>query len=79
MIKAYKHPLDEVLMKTRISSDVLLAPGAKEFLVLMGFDFQEKESNASDPFVLFPHWDIDTTLETAANLMKAICGTYYNP
>ena len=74
MIKAYKRPLDEVLMRTRISSNVLLAPGAKELLALMGFDFQLKESSARDPFVVFPHWDIDSTLQTSANLLELICG-----
>ena len=61
-------------MCAQLSSDALEAPGAKEFLVFLGFDFQKDGAYDKDPFVVFPHWDHDGSLAMTSQVLSAVCG-----
>ena len=62
-------------MCAQLSSIVLEAPGAREFLNFLGFDFQKDGAYDRDPFVVFPHWDPDGLLFMASQALPAVCGT----
>ena len=61
-------------MCAQLSSDALEAPGAKDFLVFLGFDFQKDGAYEKDPFVVFPHWDHDGSLAMTSQVLSAVCG-----
>lgn len=78
MLLSYNHPelllTENFTMCAQLSSDALEAPGAKDFLFFLGFDFQKDGAYDKDPFVVFPHWDPDGSLEMATQVLRAVCG-----
>lgn len=61
-------------MCAQLSSDALEAPGARDFLGFLGFDFQKDGAYDKDPFVVFPHWDPDGILAMTSQVLRAVCG-----
>jgi len=61
-------------MCAQLSSNVLEAFYAKEFLTFLGFDFQKDGAHDKDPFVVLPHWDPDGTLAMTSQILHAVCG-----
>ena len=78
MLLSYRHPelllSENFTMCAQLSSDALEAPGAKELLVFLGFDFQKDGAYEKDPFVVFPHWDYDGSLAMMSQVLSAVCG-----
>ena len=64
----------DLSMCAQLSSNALEAPGAREFLSFLGFDFQRDGAYDKDPFVVFPHWDPDGILSMSAQVLEAVCG-----
>lgn len=77
MLLSYQHPellsTEDFTMCAQLSSIVLEAPGAREFLNFLGFDFQKDGAYDRDPFVVFPHWDPDGLLFMASQALPAVC------
>ena len=65
-------------MCAQLSSHVLEASYAREFLAFLGFDFQKDGAHDKDPFVVFPHWDPDGTLAMTSQVIQAVCGKLHS-
>ena len=78
MLLSYQHPelllTEDFTMCAQLSSNVLEAFYAKEFLTFLGFDFQKDGAHDKDPFVVLPHWDPDGTLAMTSQILHAVCG-----
>jgi len=75
MLAAYEEgqPLDQVIMSTNLSSNILDAPHTKHLLLFLGFRFQSDGAKDTDPYIVFPHWDYDSLLGCCAIVFDAIC------
>ena len=63
---------DDVTMCAQLSSQVLLGPHIRDVLSFLEFDLQKDGAKDEDPFVVFPHWDYDGTLDVADKTLQAI-------
>ncbi|XP_032230398.2 tetratricopeptide repeat protein 28 [Nematostella vectensis] len=78
MLSAYEEGqrLDKLTMCAQLSSEVLDAPYSRDFLLVIGFNFQKDGAHDRDPFVVFPHWDYDSTMDVTAHILDAVCLMY---
>ena len=78
MLLSFQQPevssAEDLTMCAQLSSNVLEARGAREFLNFVGFDFQKDGAYDKDPFVVFPHWDPDGILSMSSQVLEAVCG-----
>lgn len=77
MLLSFQQPehssAEDLTMCAQLSSNVLEALGAREFLNFLGFDFQRDGAYDKDPFVVFPHWDPDGILSMSSQVLEAVC------
>lgn len=78
MLASYEEgrSLNQIVMSSQLNSSVLDAPISQDLLLYLGFNFQKDGAKEKDPFVVFPHWDYESTLETSAIILDAACCKY---
>ena len=73
MLASYEEgrSLNQIVMSSQLSSSILDAPFSQDLLLYLGFNFQKDGAKDKDPFVVFPHWDYESTLKTSAVILDA--------
>jgi hypothetical protein len=81
MLAAYEEgqSLNQIVMSSQLSSVLLDAPFSQDLLLFLGFNFQKDGAKEKDPFVVFPHWDYESTLDATAVILDAACCKYQTP
>nr|XP_002732922.1 PREDICTED: tetratricopeptide repeat protein 28-like [Saccoglossus kowalevskii] len=60
------------LLTKKLPEVVMMAPGSIPLLNLLGFHFQAKGANNTEPYVVYPHWDHDGLLQPAHQALMAV-------
>ncbi|KAK6195644.1 hypothetical protein SNE40_001029 [Patella caerulea] len=73
------HTEENNRMTSQLTTGIITSNGGLELLKFLGFHFQAKGSEITEPYIVYPHWNLDSLLIPAYDALRALTDLSSSP